>query len=341
MKKYQIFISSTYKDLIEERSIAINTVMQLGHIPAGMEMFSATGSPQLDVIKPIIDESDYYLIILGGKYGSVNRQTGLSFTEMEFDYAVENGKRIIAFVHEDPENLPASLREKTDRSRKKYERFRSKLLADKLVKMWKNKLDLTQSIATSISVVINQYPSKTCWIHVNQDDIYTPIENRIITKDILKLMPDIMKNVGTYCNDISTDSLKHKFDGSSIELEINMKEKQKAEYLDEFAGCFVRMEEATRDWHQYLTEKFTLRFHYCIGRFPQKIWVEIKTRDVELVKEEIILDQLESDAVLRLDEAITEPHEWHKIKEICFVIRPSTVSQQNTLRISSLELVRQ
>lgn len=48
----QIFVSSTYKDLIEERSIAINTIMQLGHIPAGMEIFSATGSPQLEVIKP-------------------------------------------------------------------------------------------------------------------------------------------------------------------------------------------------------------------------------------------------------------------------------------------------
>lgn len=130
--------------------------MQLGHIPAGMEMFSATGSPQLEVIKPIIDESDYYLIILGSKYGSINKQTGLSYTEMEFDYAVDHGKRIVAFVHEDSENLPSSLREKTDRSRKRYERFRSKLLADKLVKMWKNNIDLTQSLTTSISVVINQ-----------------------------------------------------------------------------------------------------------------------------------------------------------------------------------------
>lgn len=59
---------------------------------------------------------------------------------MEFDYAVRNGKRIIAFVHEDPENLLAHLREKTDRSRKKYERFRSKLLKDKLVKCGKIRL---------------------------------------------------------------------------------------------------------------------------------------------------------------------------------------------------------
>ena len=227
--------------------------MQLGHIPAGMEMFSATGTSQLETIKPIIDESDYYLIILGGKYGSINKQSGLSYTEMEFDYAVEQGKRIIAFVHEDPENLHSSLRENTDRSRKKYERFRSKLLSDKLVKMWKNNMDLTQSIATSISVVINQYPSKTCWIHVNQDDIYTTIEKRIITKDVFKLIPDTLKNVGTYFNDVSNNSLKHKFDGNIIELEVNMGKRQEVGYLDEFAGCFVRMDEITRDWYQYLT----------------------------------------------------------------------------------------
>ena len=314
MKKYQIFVSSTYKDLIEERSIAINTIMQLGHIPAGMEMFSATGAPQLETIKPIIDESDYYLIILGGKYGSINKQSGLSYTEMEFDYAVEQEKRIIAFVHEDPENLPSFLRENTDRSRKRYERFRSKLLSDKLVKMWKNNIDFTQSIATSISVVINQYPSKTCWIHVNQDDIYTPIEKRIITKDVFKLIPDTLKNVGTYFNDVSNSSLKHKFDGNIIELEVNMEGRQEVGYLDEFAGCFIRMDETTRDWYQYLTEKFALHFHYKIENYPQTVWIEIKTRNVELVKEEIILDKPENDVIVQLNDTTTELQELHKVK---------------------------
>ncbi len=340
MKKYQIFVSSTYKDLIEERSIAINTIMQLGHIPAGMEMFSATGSPQLETIKPIIDASDYYLIILGGKYGSIDKKSGLSYTEMEFDYAVSKGKRIIAFVHEDPENLPAHLREKTDRSRKKYERLRSKLLKDKLVKMWKSKMDLSQSIATSISVVINQYPSKTCWIHVSQDDIYTPIENRIITKDMLKLMPDIIKNVGTYRNDVPASSLKHFFDGNFVELTINMDQKQGVPYLDEYAGCFVRMEETTHDWYQYLVEDFALHFHYHLTDTPQKLWIEIKNEHTELVKKEITLSQTEEDVILKLNELAVEIHEWHKVKEICFVIRASDSPQQNKLTISSLELIR-
>ena len=44
------------------------------------------------MIKPIIYESDYYLLIVAGKYGTVCEDTGLSYTEMEYDFAVENQK---------------------------------------------------------------------------------------------------------------------------------------------------------------------------------------------------------------------------------------------------------
>ena len=76
-KKYQIFVSSTYKDLKQERQVAIDSIIKLRHIPAGMELFSATGENQFEMIKPIIYESDYYLLIVAGKYGTVCEETGL------------------------------------------------------------------------------------------------------------------------------------------------------------------------------------------------------------------------------------------------------------------------
>jgi hypothetical protein len=39
--KYQIFISSTFEDLKQERDIAIKAILEMGHIPVGMEIFSA------------------------------------------------------------------------------------------------------------------------------------------------------------------------------------------------------------------------------------------------------------------------------------------------------------
>ena len=40
-KKYQVFISSTFSDLVQERHSTIRTVLDLGHIPSGMEIFAA------------------------------------------------------------------------------------------------------------------------------------------------------------------------------------------------------------------------------------------------------------------------------------------------------------
>ncbi|EAB3797989.1 DUF4062 domain-containing protein, partial [Salmonella enterica] len=72
-KKYQVFVSSTYVDLIDARKKIIETVLSLYHFPVGMEMFSADDSEQWDIIKETIDASDYYVIIIGHKYGSVSK----------------------------------------------------------------------------------------------------------------------------------------------------------------------------------------------------------------------------------------------------------------------------
>jgi len=40
-KKHQVFISSTFRDLIVERQAVLKAVLELGHMPAGMELFPA------------------------------------------------------------------------------------------------------------------------------------------------------------------------------------------------------------------------------------------------------------------------------------------------------------
>jgi hypothetical protein len=92
VKKYQVFISSTFRDLIDERQDTIRSVLDLGHIPSGMEIFPAADVQQFEYIKKIIDECDYYILIIGARYGSVDTD-GVSFTEKEYAYAVERGSR--------------------------------------------------------------------------------------------------------------------------------------------------------------------------------------------------------------------------------------------------------
>jgi nucleoside 2-deoxyribosyltransferase len=97
-KRLQVFISSTYKDLIEERQAAVQAVLSAGHIPAGMELFSAGDESQMQVIKKWIDQSDVFLLILGGCYGSIEENSGKSYTQLEYEYALLLGKPTFGIV---------------------------------------------------------------------------------------------------------------------------------------------------------------------------------------------------------------------------------------------------
>lgn len=97
-KKLQVFVSSTYKDLKTERQAAVEAILKSGHIPAGMELFAAGSESQLETIRRWIDESDVYMLVLGGRYGSVDSKTALSYTELEYDYAVSKNKPLFAVV---------------------------------------------------------------------------------------------------------------------------------------------------------------------------------------------------------------------------------------------------
>lgn len=133
-RKLQVFVSSTYSDLIEERQAAVAAILKAGHIPAGMELFTAGDKSQLRTIERWIDESDVYMLILGGRYGSIEPTSGLSYTELEYDYATAQGKPSFSVVITE-EALEAKVRlggtqfiEKSNP--KALEQFRQKVLSN-------------------------------------------------------------------------------------------------------------------------------------------------------------------------------------------------------------------
>ena len=97
-KRLQVFVSSTYLDLKQERQAAVSAILTSGHIPAGMELFTAGDESQMTVIKQWIDESDVFLLILGSRYGSIEPETGKSYTHLEYDYALSQNKPLFACV---------------------------------------------------------------------------------------------------------------------------------------------------------------------------------------------------------------------------------------------------
>lgn len=97
-RKLQVFVSSTYTDLITERQAAVSAILKSGHIPAGMELFTSADKSQMETIQKWIDESDVYMLILGGRYGCLEPASGVSYTELEYDYAVEHKKPLFSVV---------------------------------------------------------------------------------------------------------------------------------------------------------------------------------------------------------------------------------------------------
>lgn len=145
-KKYTFFISSTFSDLSEERKIVSNLVLNFDEIPVGMEQFGSVDVSQWTHITRLIDNSDYYVLIVAGKYGSIDPTDalGVSYTHKEFRYARDKGIPVIAIIHSDPEALPMSKCESDPALKKKLEEFRAEVKEGRLVSFYTNHSELIQ-----------------------------------------------------------------------------------------------------------------------------------------------------------------------------------------------------
>jgi hypothetical protein len=166
-KRYQVFISSTYNDLQEERALVFQALMEMDCFPAGMELFPAADEEQWEFIRKIIDDCDYYLVIIAGRYGSTITPQGLSYTEKEYDYAIEKGMKVLAFVHEDPGKLAVDKSDINEELRTRLSAFRDRVKSGRIVKFWKMGADLPGLVALSLIKTIKSHPS-VGWVRANQ-----------------------------------------------------------------------------------------------------------------------------------------------------------------------------
>ena len=154
-KKYQVFISSTYTDLISARAKVSEQILTMYHFPIGMEMFSAGDDDQWTVITNTIDKSDYYVLILGNRYGSI-AEDGMSYTEKEYDYAKSKGIPIMAFIKD--RNIPTvpSERESDPEIIKKLDNFIGKAKQGKMCNFWQNEDELSAQVAAALFILLHE-----------------------------------------------------------------------------------------------------------------------------------------------------------------------------------------
>lgn len=164
-KRYQVFVSSTYSDLRDERQAVMQALMEMDCIPSGMELFPAVDEQQWAFIRRVIDDCDYYLLIIGGRYGSLTSE-GISYTEKEYDYAAALGLPIVAFLHGAPQQLTVEKSDLDHELRAKLEIFRCKVSEGRLVKFWTDAAQLPGLVALSLQKTIKAQP-RVGWVRAN------------------------------------------------------------------------------------------------------------------------------------------------------------------------------
>jgi len=196
-KRYQVFVSSTFADLKDERQKVMQTLMKMDCIPAGMELFPATDEEQFEFIKRIIDDCDYYLLIIGGRYGSITAQ-GISYTEQEYKYALERKLKVIALLHKNPDQIPFDKSEQTPELRVRLQDFRDKAATGRVVEFWKNAEELPGIVALSLINTIKIFPA-IGWVRadkVSSEELLIEInelrkKNTEISKALSEIEPSI------------------------------------------------------------------------------------------------------------------------------------------------------
>jgi hypothetical protein len=163
--KYQVFVSSTYEDLKAERDEVMKAVLELGHIPVGMEMFSAADEDSWKIIARTIEASDYFVVLVAHRYGSVDEK-GLGYTEKEYDHATAQGVPTLGFVLSDSAAWPADRIERDEPLRRSLGAFKAKVRG-RYVSFWENSDDLygKVSIALVKQIAANPRPG---WIRADQ-----------------------------------------------------------------------------------------------------------------------------------------------------------------------------
>lgn len=160
-RRYQVFVSSTYEDLKDERRLVMQALLETKCIPTGMELFPAANQEQWKLIQRVIDDCDYYIVIVGGRYGSTG-PAGTSYTEMEFDYAVKTGKSVLGFFHSDLDQLPGARLEKDSKRRRRLDIFTGKI-KKRICKPWSTAEGLASAIKSAILHAIEHDP-KPGWV---------------------------------------------------------------------------------------------------------------------------------------------------------------------------------
>lgn len=163
-RKYQVFISSTFEDLEKTRLNIITTLLAIGCIPDGMELRTSSTSEPWERISSAIDECDYFVIIVAGRYGSFFDKE-ISWIEKEYEYALSKSIPLLVFIKDD-KSITKVEEDSNQKSKNKLKEFKKRLCKEKYNRKWTTVDSLSKEINSAILNALNENP-RPGWIKAN------------------------------------------------------------------------------------------------------------------------------------------------------------------------------
>lgn len=273
-RRHQVFISSTYADLKDERAEIIKALLELDCIPSGMELFPATNEDAWDLIKGIINDSDYYCLVVGGRYGSV-APDGIGYTEKEYDYALSQGKPLMAFFHREPGKIIHEKSEITAEGKDKLISFQKKVESAHHCKYWVTAEELGGQVSRSLINLRKNHPSDG-WVPGR----YAAEENLLIELANLRAKnAELHAEIASIGKDVEpkvADGIAHGADIFSPDISFKLGEKKPIESISvsvswdtilKYVGPALIGECSDEEF----LEKLKLCFYHAIQDIPSKV----------------------------------------------------------------------
>lgn len=262
-KRYQVFVSSTYRDLIPERLEVMKALLELDCIPCGMEYFPASNDDQWTFIKNLIDTCDYYVVIVGGCYGSEDAN-GKSYTRKEYEYAVSKNIPTIGFIHYDASSLPEGKKDITETQVQKLKEFIA-IVKGKLCKNWRNGDELGAVVSRSLTQLMKSNP-RTGWVRAD----------KVGSEDILMEINTLRKGNETLKTTIAAFEKERAIEEDAQDLEFENAVKLFGTYKARHDG-YTKKWEYTTSWKNI----FLIVSPYLIEWYPETI-IQLKIASVLL-----------------------------------------------------------
>ena len=154
-KRYQVFISTSGREMQPERIVLSQTLVGMGFFSWGLEQRTPLRTA---FARRQIYDCDYVVILLGSQYGEQS-VSGVSYMHLEYIYAVTKQKPIIVFMHEDPLSRDLSLQDEKPELQEKFLEFRKVLQqqADQIF-TYRTMRDLEMAVRLNMSHMLERYP---------------------------------------------------------------------------------------------------------------------------------------------------------------------------------------